>query len=604
MIVKEALQTAAVAAPFVIPLISRGADQIKCWYDSYGKEQAAEIKEIQNIYSSFCWPLEKEHSTLTTLNLESSQGQEKSKDSSKLPIYLQTEDDGKIPVLFRRKFCPEKDSSYWEKLINKDSAIRHPIEEAISTICHYQVTRDQRLFTGTGYNYDPTNLFFEELKAWFVKLSQATLDDLTYKIVHARFKYLGEIYAKGVFKPGNHALTRIETIKYIRANLQKLIIPSISLALSRVSAREHFNKLKLKTENNIKVGVKLLFYIFRDTPNTPSNFIFDGIRYYDIHGYKQVVGSTISGQLLSYLVNTDLMKRVFPESGLKNTHTYKSLSLNYSNPFFNEQGDLIYPLARSNTNPNNWYLAEEKADFNQTGILIEFRKDKELMETFLRVHAELHKLCLFYLICDRLFELSGDGGNILIYGFAMNKTELVLREYKRIIQQAWDHIEILFEKAEMYKATLIQKNKIENKKIETWDKLYYSIYSAHEELKEGIDDSKLLVQAIEGKIVEVKSEKYQNDFKDRLSSFYSMADLFAGKDERLTEATGLTKSGMLENPSGSSNFLHNQDDDIARLHQLIQNNRNVEGRIENLNITEGDMGLTINADLQEFQLKK
>jgi tetratricopeptide (TPR) repeat protein len=540
-----AVAAAAAVTMIAVPLLVKATDGIKYQWNKYGKLQIKEIKEIRLIYKELCWPLEKDH-TLTTLDVNDAQKKVERKEVSEFPIYLRTKNNDELPELFEQGFCPVKDSEHWRKHIIKTSPLKHPIEEIVSYICHYQLTRDER-FISAGYNYDPTNMFFEEFKAWLLKLSaHKELDSKILEIAVGRYKYLGEIYAKGVFSPSNSEYTRVEAVKHVMDIFKKVIIPTIKLCISRRSAREHFERLKDQVESNIKLGIKFLFYVFRDTPQTPASFILEQIRNPNLAGYKEVILSTTSGQLLNHLLNTKVMYRVF-KYGTDSDLSIANIQSCCSNSFIGEEGSIIYPFTTLTSTAYNWYeFMEEKGNsHNPTGILSIFR-NKETMKKFLHLHGLMQKLCVFYIICEKLYELSGDGGNILVYGFALKEVISSLQKYKDLNKEVAEIVNFLYSKAEEYKSSLMRKDNYENVKITTWNALYYRIYKTYEELEEGISESMSLVHEIERKIVEINSKRYQEEVKERLGEFYIVVDYFSEKSKPTLYPRSSSENGFFK----------------------------------------------------------
>lgn len=524
---------AVVATTVAVPLIKRLANGIAYKYNKYGEEQIREIKAIKLAYKDFCWPTEKDSSltTITIFTLDQ-ENVEVKRQSKEYPIYFITENNDEIPALFSCGFAPCTDQQRWLGLLDKNSILRSDIEDIIGYICNYQNQRNARII-GKGYNYDPTNLFFEEFNTWLISLSKsAKIDNQVYKAVNQRIKYLGELYARVIFKPGDDSPTRLEILKKIRDMLKNGILVTIKLAISRESSRDHFQQLREIIKNNIKIGVKFLFYVFRDTEKTPSSFILQEVTNPTDIVYKTIITKTRSGELLNYLMNTDVMRSIFPIVDKSLTKTIDKRNFE-NNSFIDESGALVYPLTKASIHIYNWFEldAESDSDFNPIGILKEFRNNKEAMKRFIKLHGQLQKLCMFYLICDQLYDISGFGGDIMVYGYALSLIRSILGAYRDLAKDMADNYCYLYEMADTYKATLIKSSSIKNKKVGVWNDCFYFTYRAYDEVESGIAEAEDAITKIESRAIELNSQKYQDQIREKIKELCSWAKCFTGNKE-------------------------------------------------------------------------
>lgn len=519
---------AAVATVVGVPLFRSVKNAIrKAWYN-YGSDELKEIEAVQKAYRSHCLRLEA-RSSLTTLEVSN---QEDNKDElNRLPIFFQM--DEKIPVLFKRNFVPQKKAEDWLPHLNKPTPLNHYIEEMINYLCLYQGERDQRWGRG-NYNYDPTNLFFEEFKHWLIELSKAHLDQEIIEIVDGRRKYLSQLYEKNAFIPGKDLPTRQQIILYIKDILEKGIIPLIHLELSRRSAREHFRELKVQVEIIIKNSTKFLFYVFRNEEGTPESFVLEQIRHPTIPSYGNAV-ATRAGSLLQHLIRTSAFTLTFPPifttASLEPINNHQRL-VEYSikqvtnNSFLGSNQKAIFPLILRTPllTSNNWYLEDRQE--SSVGILEVFRK-KEYMDEFLMCHAYLQKLCLFYIICDQLYELSGDGGNLMVYGFAFEKVYLSLKSYESLLKELEHILFSLSNHAETHKRDIVEKKHEITFADQVWQRLRSSANNAYDDAKVAIKKSRESTGLIQSHMQIIRSPDYRISVEEKLNFLSGLVTHFS-----------------------------------------------------------------------------
>lgn len=532
--------------PVIIPLFKAVGEKIKESYYNFSDKEITEIQSIQKAYEKHVQTIEANTIVgqlgLSTLKAgtDSDNGLQDSK--QKLPVFFQMDPKNpKIPLLFSREFCPEKDSTEWMRYV-ADNELKPYIEDIIGYICEYQCERDQRFWSKKGYYYDPTNLFFEEFKYWLLELARTTVSAVALDIVSARIAYLREITDKTIFQPGTDRPTRQEIILYITEILEKAIKPLMQAMIDRASAREHFNNLKVYISLVIKNSIRFLFYVYRDSENIPQNFILEQIRNPTISLYKAALDNT-TGLLLQYLLKTPVLQLVFPPLNTnQDDNEPKEITYNdiTKNNFTGDGQALQYPLTLENANTNktiNW--------LNENSGILTYFQDKVDPEKILRVHSNIQKLGIFYIICDLLFELAGDGGNLLVYGMAANEIDQVIAVYRDLIDNVNKDINSLFSLAKGLHDN-IGKNKVQpTKEINRWDSHYHLISNAQDDFKKNTAKAEELIKTIKRTITKVNQPEYKERVKQRLLSFFQLVNYFRHSNAQNTDMEPARASSKL-----------------------------------------------------------
>ncbi len=493
----------------LLPIFKKAKDGLVQWKDSYDSDNVKEYIDISEHYRKICYPLEK-NSSLTTLNVNQ-HGKTAShgttaieSDNQSLPYYFQLVQHEKytIPRLCYDNFKPNIEASDWHGMLNNRSRIFSEIADMISEICDYQYQRKHR-FTGKGFDYDATNIFFEEFKLWLVELSKADIREDVPDIVFNRIRYLQMLGARNTFQPGNHTKSRLKTIYKVKNILEKKVWPTIEHELSRQSALHHFEDLRQDISLIMRDSIDFLFYLFRDSKDTPPNFNHHQIYQPSDKIYIQLVEKTISGKLLHILLNTEPLKVVFFKSEAD------SSKLNLANLFLTADGQVTLPDFHPKLTLQNWYTAEIQDIIEQaTGILPPFA-NYEIMSTFLRLHGQIQHLALFYLICDKFVTLAGHGGNIMVYGKAASILQNCLSGFEKLLVETQANIKHLYKTAERFKETLDSKDASDNAKISQWNNLFHKTAEIEINLVKYFDLTRKHLVKIEQKIKEVNTEEYR-----------------------------------------------------------------------------------------------
>lgn len=526
--------------------------EVEAWWDKYGKRSIFEINTIKEAYITFCYPIEIE-SSITLLDKKKQANDNK---DYQVPEFFKMDDKGRFPLVYHKQgFKPEKDLLVWLRRLATNN-LRQYIEEMLGYIIEYQADRDSRIFSGE-FNYDPTNLFFEELKSWLVELSKASvIDETVLKVVNARIKYLSYINDKMVFNI-NEAVnpTRSQVILHVRDILKNSVVVSIELEISRTSSREYFRSLKIDLEMIIRSAIEFLLFGFREGNELPHALIIEELRNPTLPGYRSV-RETISGKLLSTCVTSGsliqfcrkLDNTLYAPSQIEKKEQLIAIKDPekeiFSNKFINPDETLCFPFedASKNITLENWYNKDN------SGIAEYFRKP-QLMKEYLRLHGLIQQLALFVMIADMFYELAGMGGDILVYGVAKLEIEKTLLHSRKLLESIQATLSYLFANAESYQSRMIKK--IESKH-EKWLNIFPTIRGAVDRCHHHFTRSFETLDKISNDKIKVNSDEYAGLIRRKLNLLTSCVNQFVDPNNNLNHS--LTNFYRQEQIGGSLTF--------------------------------------------------
>jgi len=531
--------------------------KIDDYLKEYGKSETKQIDILGDLYKKYCFPLE-QHSTLSTLEADDMKKQ--------LPRFFQLHDEKKIIVpLLYKNFLPQVDSYKWLIHVQKGE-LGSMISEMLAYVCQYQKERGR----DEKHRYSPLHLFFEELKFWLIKLSTVNIADKKNKnIVENRISYLEAIRNAGVFNNEMYFLsdkvkepTPRQTILSVEKKMNTIRNKMI-LAISRRSAREHFSDLKINIESALYSSVNYLLHVFSNQP-LPENFILTEIKYPTIPSYKEI-RQYFFPAILSAFVSTSAYSLVFslddfkPEENEfeKAIEVYISEKNFLLESFITNGNEITLPEIQYKVNEVNKNKKENERktewfEMNEAKIYSDFANVKTI-GTFLSLLEWLQKMCFFYKICDSLFELAGEGGNLLVYGKAAERVISAISSFIDVLQKTEDNLISIKTRAQDNKNFIdghpnhesLKKDKYQRK---IWQLNFAKARDEYEKLDRSLKDIRKLIKEIKAKLEEVNTREYQIKLVKQLEFFNGLVnefcDLVVGKSEAAIE---FSKISLLSN---------------------------------------------------------
>ncbi|CAI5726623.1 unnamed protein product [Peronospora destructor] len=328
------------------------------------------------------------------------------------------------------------ENSYLRKMQDVVGLLRNPAEAIISSICAYQRERYDRSFTFSGYLNDPRTLLLEEFKDWAMRTlasATCTTESILIEVRH-RHSYVLRLQhgQQGLFHSGSGERSLLGTLKDVRNVIETRVLPTIETERAHSSAREQLHTLEARGTDGLMHGVQFLFYVLRNTPNTPADCTISNLQAQQHAGMKDAMGSK-SGQMLEVLLTTPSFKELFPQNqaAMSPQDSLPSLLLT------NEEEDEMTHTAvfcdtdanpqvprvltrqlRRNSNPNEVVISPSEFLQQSNSGVVSLRKEvqQETFDAYTKVHGLLKLLADLLVSCRKARQLAGPGGDLLVYG--------------------------------------------------------------------------------------------------------------------------------------------------------------------------------------------
>ncbi|RHY31430.1 hypothetical protein DYB32_003503 [Aphanomyces invadans] len=231
------------------------------------------------------------------------------KEPKDLPHILKMDDAFKVP-LYMPVVGDFDEHTFVRKMQDMVGLLKNPAEGIISSICAYQTERRERK-SFNMYMNDPRTLLLEEIKAWALNVLASASCTTEYIVneVENRMQYIKKIQygQQKLFTSGSGERSLMATLKDVREILEYRVLPIIETERAHASAKEQLTVLEAKGQDALVHGVQFLFYVFRNTPNAPTDCTIGNLQSQQHAGMK-------SGQMLQLLLETPGFKELFPAS--------------------------------------------------------------------------------------------------------------------------------------------------------------------------------------------------------------------------------------------------------------------------------------------------
>jgi hypothetical protein len=327
---------------------------------------------------------------------------------------------------------------YWSQRF-KHQFLTAAAKDMVKNICAYQEEREQRFIFRRGYTDDPTNLVCELLKNWCVELSdynptETNLSNVQYMLRCIKKLQDPEIFPQGYFSQQ----TFLALLNQCQKLLAQRVLPQMQAEILQVTARDILMQFKVAADNMINAGMNYLYFILRDKSKvkrafTPNNFLRSDAFQSERKG--------LMGVMLLHLLEVSsqqqagcLMLTAEEKVAAESEENLPEL-IQQTNPFYANGHVSLLPKLEVSSSKRHWpYLAER------------FLKDKTVQMAFIKLHGILFEMMKFYTLIKQAYHLSGQGGDLLIYGIAVNKMQHLLQIFT-FLQQELNHAVQVLEQA-------------------------------------------------------------------------------------------------------------------------------------------------------------
>ena len=432
------------------------------------------------------------------------------------------------------------------------SSLAMEAENLLVNVLQYQRSRYNDSFRN-GYWNDPRNLLCEVIKTWVVDtLSHQLVNDKCLEDVDKWIKFIHHITMSSTFPPGKFGIETMEAMLVsFRNSLRYQVRPAILNELRSHTSREHLQSFIHATKRVLSHGIQFLYFALRDTKDTPTNCTVPNLQIGCILMDK--VLQTSSGRLLQTVVLTNSYLEVFPVGyvpGGRDHDTELILDTHTDNPFEFKEGKPIIPSILLELYPlfykpkknkiltieerqiilENYRLPIKFFDNDYSGIAKPFRNKQQLLENFLLLHCYLVKLATFVKLLEQAKSLSGEGGDLLIYGIARKSVASLISDFN-ILSNCIRDASFTIEK---YADGLYQQIIRENKNSESqWKQNYLLVSGISMLFNEDLDNCHRLASKIRQQATCYSLSLKEGQLKQNLNIFVNETSSFSSELKQL-----------------------------------------------------------------------
>jgi len=425
----------------------------------------------------------------------------------------------------------------------KGGLLQTEADSMIGVVCEYLSYRSDQGYFSKGHRNDPEHLTCSGFLHWLAfKLWSAPCDETTLAMVEAELRYLESVQGANIFKEGDFSeKTMVSVMTQLRRVLQEAVIPTIKREIANTHAREHLSVLRVQGKEILMRGFQFLYYILRNTEDTPTANI---PRLRRRERAYCCVADTRSGKLLDALIQSPPYRTIFQEEHeqsapnkeaannavlLKRAGTHRRLSPRQaptaSNVFLTTANKLCIPysLLKEQTTQSDitFYLCEDSTlkKFDDTGIYPAFMQNSEMLETFIEMHALLQELAKVFLACDEACDLAGVGGDILVYGISNKQINLLMDTLKKLCEALVKCQNKLSTLADHRLRQLTTDNLTERTEHKAWVKNYREVHIIQGKLVAALEVCQKQTDFVKEKANTVLSTDWIEQAKDKTNVF-------------------------------------------------------------------------------------
>jgi hypothetical protein len=381
------------------------------------------------------------------------------------------------------------------------------------------------------YTNSSTLLFCAEFAKWANAMAKMEITEAVHEEIQSRLRYLSCIQEEGVFRnePNDeHSIYLL--IHNLSQILNYAILPRIEIALSSLSVRDYLKQLKKDSDKFFKDTTTGLFYMFTEEEDFTYNVFH--LRYLDIYQIprlRNIMDNTELG---------DLFKELSRQFQLSQTgHLAMEKPTNY---FLTEKGEVDFDLSMRIS------ISDEVNNTKDRGIHPFMLKDQTPTHLLLSTMGRLSDYICFMSALNQAYNLSGDGGNLLMYIKLGTEMANFLACFHELQSQLKLNLNRLLELSDTVFQELIKGFKFDH----PWKLNYCRSKRLIGDALTHLNNASRVVGKISEQLSYVNSENYLLEVQGRMEEFSHTLDTLNGrlqlqlpvreKIEALTYTVGLS----------------------------------------------------------------
>ncbi|KAF1772810.1 hypothetical protein GQ600_7220 [Phytophthora cactorum] len=326
------------------------------------------------------------------------------------------------------------ENSYLRKMQDVVGLLRNPAEAIISSICAYQRERYDRTFTFSDISMTHVHYCSRNSRTGPCVRShrpRAPQNRFSLRCDAAQYILRLQHGQQGLFHSGTGERSLIGTLKDVRNVIETRVLPTIETERAHSSAREQLHTLEARGTDGLMHGVQFLFYVLRNTPNTPADCTISNLQSQQHAGMKDAMGSK-SGQMLEVLLTTPSFKTIPTEPVRDLPSGFAAIAVIDQRGGGRDDQDggvlryrckpqvptVLTRQLRRNSNPNEVAITPSAFLQQSNSGVVTLRKEvrEETFDAFTKLHGLLKLLADLLVSCRKARQLAGPGGDLLVYG--------------------------------------------------------------------------------------------------------------------------------------------------------------------------------------------
>lgn len=318
--------------------------------------------------------------------------------------------------------------------------------------------------------------------------------------IKRRIDYLRELEKKQIlYIKGDSDYTVHILVYNLRTLLEGEILPQMQTILSKRSAREHFKDLNMNLERALNQLTKSVFYWFTDDPKAVEQF-----------------SSVAIASRSTLLLNQSLKSTLQTNFGQMFAALADSMQITSSNLFQDQQSFLNgHGICAENvlsciTQPNS-----------KSGVHALF-SDPEAQSLLLDAMGLINELGLLVKTFIQAYELTGEGGNLLLYLALCNEVNELMESYLLVVEM----VDACFKKLSRRCDALYYQLFI-SKKRDFWMTHHHEAKSLYEGALESLTENKQIIEQIFSQMIKMRSPDYKREFDEKIAAFQKLVGTVA-----------------------------------------------------------------------------
>lgn len=327
--------------------------------------------------------------------------------------------------------------------------------------------------------------------------------------------------------------------------------------------KQLLNALQVPGKASLSRGFQFLFYLMRDSENTPEANIALFLQKEETY---QPITQSRSGKLLKTLIKSPGYRVVIKEESQPDADTKdnshgltppvlrRKLALRHTqtltNPFLTEEHRICIPNSLAEEAPNCSSISTYLDD-NSAGIHPYFRKNPAALESFAEMHALLYEMAKILLACDEAALLIETEGDILLHSKSNQQITLLMESFKKLCDALTKCQKKLTATTAALKKELDLKGDQQTPQDKAWIKNYLQLATTHSQFWQAIAACLTQINLLKEKAESITPRQWVTEAKPDSEKFAASTEKL---NQHLAKIPSLAETVTTPAANGASFF--------------------------------------------------